>query len=276
MILDFVKMSPAENMTVFIINKLDRKDHIRIAKKLMKNSSIGCEQVGFIEESLNGSSLRLQMMGGEFCGNASRSFAAYMVHKRYPMILKEKDGSYLIPLEVSGLEKELIIKVKETPTENIYYSSVIMPLPERIEEVEFITNDKSINSTRVDFPGITHYIVDKIQISDRPLFFQLVKDKMKEKNYDAFGIMYYDFQRSYLEPLVYVKDTDTLIWERSCASGTCALGVSMSHKIKGSINYEIEQPGGTLGVHLVYENNTVSSISLDGLVEIVAEGKLYI
>lgn len=276
MILDFVKMSPAENMTVFIINKLDRKDHIRIAKKLMKNSSIGCEQVGFIEESLNGSSLRLQMMGGEFCGNASRSFAAYMVHKRYPMILKEKGGSYSIPLEVSGLEKELIIKVKETPTENIYYSSVIMPLPERIEEVEFITNDKSINSTRVDFPGITHYIVDNSQIGNRPLFFQLVKDKMKEKNYDAFGIMYYDFQRSYLEPLVYVKDTDTLIWERSCASGTCALGVSMSHKIKGSINYEIEQPGGTLGVHVVYENNTVSSISLDGLVEIVAEGKLYI
>lgn len=273
MILDFVKMSPAENMTVFVMNKLNRTEYINISNSIMKESSIGCEQVGFIEESSKG--IRLQMMGGEFCGNASRSFAAYMVFSDYPNI-SQVDGTYFVPLEVSGLDKEIMIEVRKSPWENKFYSSIFMPLPIRITEEKYFIEESCIKTTRVDFPGITHFIVDQDIVNDPLFFFNLLKRNMDKETYDAFGIMYYDSKNNFLTPLVYVKDTDSLIWERSCASGTCALGVAMAYPIKEGFRQNIYQPGGSLEVQVEVEDNKTKSVSLDGLVEIVAEGKLYI
>ena len=44
-------------------------------KKLWKETNLYAEQVGFIGDN------HLQMMGGEFCGNASRSFASLLAFR---------------------------------------------------------------------------------------------------------------------------------------------------------------------------------------------------
>ena len=91
--LNFVKVNPVENMTIFVMDQVDSSHHMAVANRLMDYSNIHGEQVGFIEnprslkaKSLN--TLRLQMMGGEFCGNATRSLAALMVHLKLPSISK--------------------------------------------------------------------------------------------------------------------------------------------------------------------------------------------
>lgn len=69
---------------------------------------------------------------------------------------------------------------------------------------------------------------------------------------------------------------DSLLWEKSCGSGTSALGVALAYKMDNSINRIIKQPGGELEVSVEWIEGNVSKICLAGLVEIVAEGIVYI
>ena len=60
--LGFIKINPVENMTIFILDELDRGKHMEIANQLMNYSSLYAEQVGFIEEpkSIKGKSINNQ------------------------------------------------------------------------------------------------------------------------------------------------------------------------------------------------------------------------
>ena len=278
--LNFVKVNPVENMTIFVMDQVDSSHHMAVANRLMDYSNIHGEQVGFIEnprslkaKSLN--TLRLQMMGGEFCGNATRSLAALMVHLKLPSISKV-DNIYNVTLEVSGCNELLNCEVRTTDKENTYLSRVKMPLPQRISNSSLNFEDKRINITRVDFVGITHYIVDGNEIENRDEFYNYIKRNMYKEEYDAFGIMFYDSDKNYLTPLVYVKATDSRYWERSCATGTAALGVSLASSKNSNLHEKIKQPGGELEVRVILDNGKISELFLDGKVEIIAEGIVYI
>lgn len=274
MILHYVKVNPAQNTTVFVLDQVPRKDHVAISRKLMSYESVHAEQVGFIEKTLlpdSTETLRLQMMGGEFCGNASRSFAAYMVYTGYPSI-KAQGEDYLVPIQVSGWERNVDCIVTPLKERNRFRSRIQMPLPKSVGAQEFIIQGETISTIRVDFFGITHFVVDKDAVRSTLEFFNIVKSKMDKEGYEAFGIMFYDFEEKYLEPLVYVKGTDTTCWEKSCASGTAALGVCLSYLDDVSISRDIAQPGGVLNIGVVWTDGMAEEIFLDGEVEIVSEG----
>lgn len=278
--LRFVKVNPVENMTIFIMDEVNSAQHISVANKLMDYSNIHGEQVGFIENprSLKGKSLntlRLQMMGGEFCGNATRSLAALMVHHKLDSINESAEG-FNVTLEVSGSEELLECLVRPTDVENIYYSQVSMPLPTRTSNTNILFEDKLIDLIRIDFPGISHFIVEASLISDKEEFFNTLKIKMSKEDFDAFGIMFYDSKDSFLEPLVYVKATDSKFWERSCGSGTSALGVALAIKNKMNTKEKVKQPGGDLEVKVDIVDGQIAKVYLDGKVEIVAEGNVFI
>lgn len=278
--LTFAKVNPVENMTIFVLDPVDSFNHMNIANKLMDYNSLHGEQVGFVEEprSLKGKSLntlRLQMMGGEFCGNASRSLAAYMVYKNHPSIIKS-DNHYNVIIEASGSSELLNCEVKSTDKDNIYYSKIKMPTPERVINIDINFEQRQIKLSRVDFSGITHFIVDSNEIEDKESFFLELKKYMHNEEYDAFGIMFYDFKLENLNPLVYVKATDSLYWERSCASGTSALGVALAKEKGDSIERFIRQPGGELRVIVNIDEKNIYEVFLDGEVEIVAEGTVYL
>jgi len=278
--LNFVKVNPVENMTIFVMDPVDSSHHMDVANKLMDYSNIHGEQVGFVESprSLKGKSLntlRLQMMGGEFCGNATRSLAALMVHLNSSSVSKH-DDTYDVSLEVSGSEGLLNCSVRATDKENVYISKVIMPLPTRISNTGINFEDKRIDLVRVDFPGITHFIVESNEIIDKEEFFKTIKRNLDKEDYDAFGIMFYDTEESFLTPLVYVKSTDSKYWERSCGSGTSALGVALAKNKNISINEYVKQPGGELEVTVTINEGKILELSLDGKVEIIAEGIVFI
>jgi len=271
--LHFVKVNPAENMTIFVLDQIPNEHHRRIANKLMDYNNIHGEQVGFIQRE--GSYMKLQMMGGEFCGNATRSLAAYMVYSRYPEI-KEIAQGYEVKLKTSGVDETIRCIVKPTEKENTYYSQINMPLPLSVKEEYIYCSEKPISTIKVNLPGIVHFIVDMNKIEDEDDYFQRVKSEMDKSQYDAFGIMFYDKEKNYLKPLVYVKATDSLYWERSCASGTCALGAALAYEGNSPITKSIHQPGGNLEVSVDWKDGKIASITLNGLVEIVAEGIVYL
>jgi len=269
-----------ENMTIFVMDLVDSSQHKIIANKLMDYNSLHGEQVGFIESprttkgrSLN--TLRLQMMGGEFCGNATRSLAALMVHLKIDSVLKD-DGVYNIMLEVSGSDELVYCQVRATDKENVYFSRVQMPLATRSSKTNILFNGGLVDMTRVDFPGITHFIVEDNDVNNKEEFFETIKKKMDKGQYDAFGIMFYNSETGFLKPLVYVRATDSKYWERSCASGTSALGVALALERSKNIEESVEQPGGKLNVSVSLEDGKVANLYLDGQVEIVSEGIVYL
>lgn len=275
--LRFAKINPVQNMTIFVLDRIPRENHRTIANQLMDYKNLYAEQVGFIEEpmSIKGKSLntlRLQMMGGEFCGNGARSIAAYMVYDHHPSINQLSEGKYTVSLEVSGSHELLNCVVTKTEKENIFYSRITMPLPKRITTV----NINKVSTTRVDFEGMSHFIVDCDKVEDKEDFYTHMKRYMAKEQYDAFGIMYYDKNQDLMAPLVYVKSTNSRFWERSCASGTSALGIAKAVKSNENVNLQVKQPGGTLDVEVKLENSAVKEIFLNGTVEIVAEGTVNI
>ncbi|NLY76820.1 MAG: diaminopimelate epimerase [Tissierellia bacterium] len=271
--LRFVKVNPVENMTILVLDQLPTEYHKEVANRLMNYNNIYAEQVGFIQRE--DPYMRLQMMGGEFCGNATRSLAAYMVYNSYPGI-RRMDGGYEVELKASGVTNTIKCIVKPTDKENVYYSQIDMPLPLAVKDQSFYKKGETINTVRVDLPGIVHIIVDANLIEDKEQFFQIVKSEMDKGNYEAFGIMFYDRKKDYMEPLVYVKVTDSLYWERSCASGTCALGSALAYEENQPITRSIYQPGGSLEVTAEWKVGKIVGLELNGLVEIVAEGIVYI
>lgn len=74
--ISYTKIDPAGNITVVVDSFVPREQQSRVASELMKRD-VTVEQVGFLEKPDDPCcAVRLQMMGGEFCGNASLSAAA--------------------------------------------------------------------------------------------------------------------------------------------------------------------------------------------------------
>jgi histidine racemase len=273
--LNFIKANPTENMTIFIIDPLPRSTYSEVANKLMNYNNLCAEQVGFIEKpTLPGSCSRLHMMGGEFCGNASRAFAAIMVQKGYSTFQQEGDY-FIIPIEVSGNEHILKAEVKEL-SDYTYDVKIKLPLHNSATPFETHYNGVHYLGLLVDFEGISHVVLyTGNDIPDEGLLLHIVKERAPLIN-GAFGVMFYNEEINFMTPLVYVEETGSVVWERSCGTGTAALGVALSLASQSSIDMVVGQPGGNLEVMTSWDYDRIEEIYLKGEVGIVAEGEVYI
>ncbi|MBS9775951.1 MAG: diaminopimelate epimerase [Fusobacterium sp.] len=258
---NFVKISPVENMTILVKNdnEFDRAEYKKISQDLMKYKNVFAEQVGFIEENNH-----LQMMGGEFCGNASRSFATYLAFTDDKF---NKEKNYTITC--SGSEEELNVWVRQTEQENKFLAKIEMPKAVSVDKEEFVYNSKKIILTKVDFSGIVHFIVESdLECHSMYNFSNFMEKEVGEK-YEAFGLMFFDKNKVELNPFVYVKGLGG-VWEKSCGSGTTALGYYLKKEFNQTFA-KVKQPGGELEVSFEGEK-----VFIDGEVEISAEGVAYI
>ena len=75
-------VDPGGNPTVLVLNKVSRKSQAKVANSIFQKLTNSCEQVGFIEPAGDpNAQFRLQMMGGEFCGNAARATGVFWALK---------------------------------------------------------------------------------------------------------------------------------------------------------------------------------------------------
>ena len=78
-----VMADPAGNRTAIVRSGVPKADRLKVAEAIMADPALRAEQVGFETRPLYGGSAgRLEMAGGEFCGNAARSFGYLLCKER--------------------------------------------------------------------------------------------------------------------------------------------------------------------------------------------------
>lgn len=263
----FAKMNPTENMTILVRNPVPRARQGAVAERLMAYDSVGGEQVGFVEPAaLPGARARLQMMGGEFCGNASMSLAA---------LLAREDGLPLggvqaYCLEVSGASEAVRCQIRRE--QEAFVGRVAMPLPQSVEEFELLPG---LKVPLVRFEGIVHAIVPEGALAPEVAVRQ-ISQWCARSGAGAFGAMLMEGGGRSMRPLVYVRATSSCVWERGCGSGTAAVGCWKAAQAQADCALSLRQPGGEMGVHVRWQSARVAQVEIQGQVKLAAEGIAWI
>ena len=267
--LNILRADPAGNITVFVLDPVEKAQRAAIAEKIMAIPALKAEQVGYAcaaEDDVDG---HMEMMGGEFCGNAAISAAAIIIG------CLEPDGGSAreLVLEVSGVPN--VVPVKICAESGGYCGTVSMPLPESVSSFDFRLGDDTCTLPLVRFPGICHSIVSGGGLS-RETAQRCISDWCRQLDAEALGLMFYDESVGSLEPLVYVASTDTAVWESSCASGTAAVAAYLACARGGDVSISLSEPCGVLSAEAVLRGGKVGSLKLTGKAVILGKLKAEI
>ncbi len=168
----YILMDPTKNMTILVETPVPPESQPSVAARLMEREP-AAEQVGFLSasggtghsESTSAASMpdaadrpaqcaiSLRMAGGEFCGNAAMSAAAY-----YSMCAGITEGQ--VSVQVSGTPAPVTVDIKrpENGTVTSRRAAVHMPHPVSVETISF---PEGQIFPVVTFLGISHVIVNK-------------------------------------------------------------------------------------------------------------------
>lgn len=226
-----VMADPAGNRTAIVRSGVPKAERAKVAAAVMADPDLKAEQVGFETRPLYGKSLgRFEMAGGEFCGNAARSFGY--------LLCREK-GLDHCKIEMSGTREQLeVICDLERET-----AAAQMPMPER---VEMAGEEADQLYPLVVSRGITHMICTDREF-DEPFARRMIEKF--GKSYSAFGVQFVNGDK--LVPVVYVAASDTICCESSCGSGSLAAAWYLCRDKKdGFHGFNFEEPGGMIIVNI--------------------------
>ena len=268
--LHFAKLNPSGNTTVIVLDPLERELYAEVAKQLMGPEGLGADQVGFVGEAKDPKALgRLNMMGGEFCGNAARAYAAYLAFIRHPS-LTWHDGQAEVPIEISGYDGVLLPRISainhETASAHVISP---MPIPNQVHFVDFGSDKLGL----VNFEGISHAVAWEVSPSEDA--FNEIASMYSRPDDAAFGVMFFSEEDSKIVPLVLVRDTGSLVWEGSCASGAVAVACAVASRDRRSTELRLSQPAGVLHVKVTW-NEDISGAAVGGQVDMIACGSVFV
>lgn len=235
---DYIIADPTGNITALVTSPVPMEEQTAAAE-LIFTAEPTVEQVGFLRDIVPGRSAAIRMSGGEFCGNASLSAAAYVLQLG-------KLDSGTVTLDFFGLPEPVSVFVEKQP-DGSFRGAVSMPLPESVTEEKLQFGDLSLTLPVVNFPGISHIILE--QPLEKAVAEAAVKKWCGELGVPALGLIQLDLNSDRLTPLVYVREVNSLYWESSCASGTCAAARVLFHK-DGSSFRSFTEPGGSLSAEV--------------------------
>ncbi len=250
---DYIVADPTGNITVLITSPYTPENRQDMIQEAFEREP-SCEQVGFLMSDSDADT-GLEMMGYEFCGNATLSAAAWHAGTHG----LEPGCDAVITVESSGADEILNVHVRRLEKDSEAASDVLfggsyfegtvgMPVP-------------ALSAYRgyplISFEGISHLLVPADDFSI-PHAEKAVQEYARELEVSALGLMLcpdYDALTSTqpdedsvsIRPLVYVPDQETLFWEHGCATGSTAAGW-YRYMTGGSSHTEIKQPGGIIRV----------------------------
>lgn len=231
--LEYIVADPAGNITGLVLTPLPQDQYKRAAKYLMEQSPYGLEQVGFVRDCLDCDGT-LEMMGGEFCGNAARSFGLFLA---LHAISIQEDRALI---RVSGAQGKLEVQTDLVRSE----ARIRMPRILAMKPVETV----SWGHVPVVFmEGICHALI-LAGNPDQTKATTLIREIADRFGAEAVGVMYYEPEHQYVTPLVWVRDTDTMVWESSCGSGSVALAAYLMQDRPQAWTMEFKEPGGVLKI----------------------------
>ncbi|MDR1859224.1 MAG: hypothetical protein LBQ69_07120 [Treponema sp.] len=257
--MDIVRADPAGNITIFVLGLPGGMDRAAAARALLADPGLKAEQVGFaLPPSKPGGLWRLEMAGGEFCGNASRGFGL-LVAARTGL-----SGRHSLMIETSGVTRPLPVHIDtEAGT-----AEIEMPPP-------LAQTSVSLEGRRCpvyEFEGITHAIAENIQPDERvarSIIGKLGEGSLAEgkRPSGALGVMFYDSRKRFMRPFVWTRELDALVAESSCGSGSAALGAwAARNAADAELEIDLEQPGGTITVRVAKRAGKITRLSIGGKV----------
>lgn len=262
--IEYVVADPGGNVTILVLNPVKTALHSTAAKKLLQLHA-QAEQVGYLTMGKN-ESLRVDMMGGEFCGNASRAAAACAA-----MLEGREKGEYNVSCSGCG---SILTAHAASSGQGVYSTYIEMPMPEAVEAVLVDAGGMPSRFYRVDLPGIVHFVhfVNDIDHIDKNVFWDAVYAYAKDDGYEAFGLILFDPTQLRMIPAVYVSGTETLYWENSCGSGSAAAAAVLAILGKRDVSCTIKQPGGAISIAATVEAKELTHLYIGGSV-ILSERK---
>ena len=244
--IQYLLADPTKNITVLVTTPVSRALQPELASLLL-DLEPEAEQVGFVETAADGQ-MRLQMMGGEFCGNATRAYGMY--------IAQQKGGLSSVRLRVSGCDHAVTAQVDlKSGT-----ARAEMPCPRSVKRVTVNGHE----GTLVDLTGIAHFVVEGVEPSEG--FFRAAESIFSGiAGLDACGVIFLDAEKRSMIPLVKVIETGSLVWEGSCGSGSVACAVAQSEAMEnGGFSCEYRQPAGTVRASVERQGGNVIAASIGG------------
>ena len=255
--LRYTVIDPTKNITLLVTSPVPRDVQPRVAAELLRREE-DAEQVGFAE-GLAAGTPRLQMMGGEFCGNATMSMAAWL-SRDLPV-----GADRALTLPVSGAPEPVACHI--TRLEDCFIGTVSMPLPERIEQLSLPVGGVKETFPVVFLPGICHVIVPA-ELFGRAQAEETLRAWSGILPGEAMGLLLLDESQTAFTPLVYVKPTDSCVWERGCGSGSAAIGAWLTQVRGGGQCVSLRQPGGVIQVVTQTEGMALTALTITGVVHI--------
>lgn len=250
-------LNPSGNITALVTKYVPREKYKEISNEIMKNNP-NIEQVGFLKKYSN-SIFRLEMAGLEFCGNASRAFACFLVKEKY--INTEK-----FEISVTGYDN-LIGCIVEKKGED-YFSTIDLKFLKPIDD--FIEN-KTLNDQKISvvyLPGISHTFLDQRRFKfDEDNCLKEAKKIIPQLNLinlPAVGVIWFDGNQ--INPVVYVKDIDSLFYENSCGSGSIAYGI---------YHVYLKNRDGLFNFDVIQKNKEIVKVIIELRDKIITSAKLY-
>ena len=247
--LNNLRADPAGNITVYVLDEVDRAIRAEVAAKIMEIEELKCEQVGFVYPTQEGGDGRMEMMGGEFCGNATRAFGL--------LVATKMGGAEHVRIETSGCDH--IVTVDTDLAAGT--SRAEMPTPVSVTDVAV----DGVPGVLVHLGGIAHLVVEGVEPSEE--FFAKAEEQVLTalNPIDAYGVMFLNNETGTMTPLVKVVEPDTLIWEGSCGSGSLSAAVAQSRDAEdGEFAKDFVQPAGIVRAGVGRENGKITAAFIGG------------
>lgn len=255
--LKVVRADPAGNVTLFVLTPVDRALRADAAGKLIAAlPEMKVEQVGFASAPLMGGAARLEMAGGEFCGNAARAWGMWTAAGHVPRPER-------VRIEVSGCSHPIAVDVDWAEGT----ARTEMPLPLEVRPVP------EFGGTLVHLGGIAHLVVRDTAPS-REFFRRVEPAFIGLAGLEAYGVVFLErldeaAGEERLTPLVKVPSVGTLFQEGSCGSGSLAAAVAESAEVRdGEFRRWYVQPAGALTASVVRRAGEVRSTFIEGPVSL--------
>ena len=257
-----LRADPAGNITLYVLDPVAPDLRPKVTAHLLDMPQFKAEQLAYCCPPIRGGQGRIEMAGGEFCGNATRAFA---------MVLQQEMGvpsPGAMSLEISGCD-HLVAAYSDLRAGT---AEAEMPLPRSVRRVQAAGREGVL----VDLVGIAHLVVEQVPPSLE--FFQAVEHVFRDiPQLDAYGVMFLERSASRITPLVKVPAANTLVWEGSCGSGSVASAIACAHGAPdGQYAQDLIQPAGVIRVRLTLDGGQVTQVSIGGPVSLDAPVTVHV
>lgn len=251
---NYFRANPCGNITGFVVAPVYPGYRKAYTDCIIEQIDKDVEQVGFISPAYEGAPLRMDMMGGEFCANATRAYGLYSAG------FYDTDGLVDIEVYVSGHQGTTDV-IADVKNQKAY---VALDAPIGRENLTIAGKD----CTLIKLYGISHLVVEAEE--DREFVDKALEVLKKDYKDDAYGVLFFNKEKLEMIPYVYVEGSDTLFREGSCGSGTVAVVNYLESdidKLDEDYKIAIKNPAGELEV-FVYEFEDGKKFCVGGKVEL--------